>query len=280
MLLPWLADRLVLSPTRHAIFPYGKARRLVPWRGGQIEVWCERTGPAEASRDSIEPECFVLKLLGKAARAERATLDPLDHWSDLAGEIWSVNPPGYGGSSGRASLQTVALAAESVFEQLVRVADGRPIFIAGDSLGTMSALYIAARHSHRGTLAGLILRNAGSLNRLIARRYARRSLGLSRLLAGAVPASLDSVANAAEATVPAVMLTSGRDEVMPPQYQQLVANAYAGPLERLVLPKALHEMRLSKRDREAYGRALDWLREETLPERAATRCEELATAGR
>ena len=279
MLLSSLADRLVLTPSRHELFSYGKSRQLIAWQKGQIEVWTERTSgdPLDDNSEfAPEPACFVLKLGGKAARAERSTLDPLDHWSDLPGEIWSVNPPGYGGSCGAARLHSIAPSAERVLEHLVRRADGRPIFIAGDSLGTMSALYLAARHG--GQIAGLILRNAGPLKRMITARYAWHTLGLSHLLARQVPDSLDSIANAAAATVPAVMLTSGNDEIMPPRFQQLVAAAYAGPLKHLVLPRAEHDMRLTRRDRHAYGLALDWLREQTLGAAAFDHCPALTSA--
>jgi pimeloyl-ACP methyl ester carboxylesterase len=278
MLLPWLADRLVLAPSRHRLCPYGKARCLVPWQGGQIEVWQERTAGLAGDANE-EPDCFVLKLLGKAGRGERATLDPLDHWSDLAGEIWAVNPPGYGSSSGRASLRSLVPAAERVFDHLVRVADGRPIFVVGESLGTMPALYLAARHARRRAIAGLILRNPGPLDRLIAQHYSRCSLGLSHILALAVPRSLDAVSNAAAAYMPAIMLTAGHDKVIPPRFQQLVANVYAGPLQRLVLPQAEHAIRMTRRDRLAYGRALDWLREQALPSFASERTGSLLVAG-
>ena len=269
MLLSSLADRLVFSPSRHELFSYGKSRRLVPWDDGQIEVWLERTtGDASDGGTGFagppEPACFILKFNGKAARAERTCLDPLDQWSDLPGEIWSVNPPGYGGSTGRASLRSLAPAAEAVFDDLVDVAAGRPIFIAGNSLGTASALYLAARYGHSGLIAGLILRNTPPLKELITGNYAWRSLGLSRYVAREVPGELDAVANAAGACVPAVFLMSGLDTTVPPKYQRLVFRAYAGPRRRVILPRAGHNLRFSRPERQEYALALDWLRRRAL----------------
>jgi uncharacterized protein len=273
MLLSLLADRLVLSPSRDDLFPYGKTRHFVPWHGGQIEVWRERTAGAGSNSyldrgrdlaDPDEPACFILKFNGKAARAERSCLDPLDQWSDVPGEIWSVNPPGYGGSSGKASLRALAPAAEAVFAELVEVAAGRPIFIAANSLGTLSALYLAARHAVTGAIAGLILRNPPPLKELIAGKYAWRSLGLSRYVAREVPSELDAVANAAAATVPAVFLMSGRDTMVPPKYQRLIFRAYAGPRRRVLLPKAGHNVRFSRHERHEYALGVNWLRRQSL----------------
>jgi len=283
MLLSLLADRFVLSPSRDELFPYGKTRHIVAWNGGEIEVWSERTngdagGNALDFADPREPACFVLKFHGKAARAERSCLDPLDQWADLPGEIWSVNPPGYGGSSGRASLRWLAPAAEAVFEDLVEVAGGRPIFIAANSLGTLSALYLAARYAGSGAIAGLILRNPPPLRELITGKYAWRSLGLSRYVARKVPGELDAVANAAAASVPAVFLMSGLDTMVPPKYQRLVFRAYAGPKRRVILPKAGHNVRFSRHERHEYALALDWLRQHSL-DAAAERFGSLAAAG-
>jgi hypothetical protein len=276
MLLSLLADRFVLSPSRDELFPYGKTRQVVAWDAGEIEVWSERT-TGDAADNGLdldgrrEPTCFVLKFHGKAARAERSCLDPLDQWADVPGEIWSVNPPGYGGSSGRASLRWLAPAAEAVFENLVEVADGRPIFIAANSL--------AARYGDSGAVAGLILRNPPPLRELITGKYAWRSLGLSRYVAREVPGELDAVANAAAAGVPAVFLMSGLDTMVPPKYQRLIFRAYAGPKRRVILPKAGHNVRFSRHERHEYALALHWLRRQSLDAANAERFGSLAAAG-
>ncbi|MDX1948546.1 MAG: hypothetical protein SFU86_24380 [Pirellulaceae bacterium] len=252
--LSQLADRLVLSPTRSTLFAYGKSPHLIPWQEGAIEVWTEQT-------HDTEPEWFVLKFHGKCGRAERSNLHPLDHWSDLPGEVWSVYPTGYGGSSGRARLRSLIPAAECAFQELLTVAAGRPIVLAAHSLGTASALYLAARHGERENIAGLVLHNPPPLKRLIQGKYAWPSLGLSRILATQVPRELDSIAHAAQVRIPAVFIASGRDRMVPPRFQRPILDAYAGPKQVIELPNCGHEVRFSRAERQQYGRALDWLRQ-------------------
>jgi uncharacterized protein len=261
-----LADRLVLFPTRRPLLAVGKTRRLLEWSGGHVELWTVRTCGEGSDRgfgdDPHEPRCLVVQFNGKNARAERTGIDPLDTWSDLPGEIWSVNPPGYGGSSGRASLESLAPVADRVFRAAMHEAAGRPIVLTGNSLGTLSCLYLAARYADESSLAGLILHNAPPLADLIKQHYGRATLGLSRFIAERVPAELDSVSNGRLGDAPALFLTAGQDTVVPPAFQRRVVRAYAGPRQHLVLPDAAHEIRFTRRTRAAYARGLAWLREQ------------------
>lgn len=167
-----IADRLVLKPTRHEIPTTGKSRLTIPFRRGVLEVWTQQAGMTPRS----EPEFYVLKFQGTAGRAERSTYHPLDYWTERRAELWSVNPPGYGGSSGSASLRTLSAAAETVYQELVRVANGRPIVIMGNSLGTISALYLAARHD----IAGMVLRNPPRCERSSSAGMVGGTFGLAR----------------------------------------------------------------------------------------------------
>src|SRR5688572_30524354 len=96
-----IADRLILRPSTHRVSALGKSRLALPHRKGDLEVWTQRVG----ATDLDDVDLFVLKFAGTAGRAERSTYHPLDTWSDLRGELWSVNPPGYGGSTGAASVR-------------------------------------------------------------------------------------------------------------------------------------------------------------------------------
>ena len=92
-----IADRLILQPSKNPVSALGKQRRLIGCRDGYIEAWTRRVGGS--SSDDVD--LFVLKFTGTSGRAERTNGQPLDSWSDLTGEVWSINPPGYGGSSGK-----------------------------------------------------------------------------------------------------------------------------------------------------------------------------------
>ena len=251
-MLSRFADRCIFCPTTDKLPIEGKQRRAIPFRGGEIEVWIQRTEAAD------EPQSFVLKLAGTGGRAERATLHPFEAWPDLTGEVWAPNPPGYGGSTGPATLGTFAAAAETVFQDLSTTARGRPIVVAGNSLGTTTALYLAARYP---SIAGLILRNPPPLRELIRGKFGWRTLGLASLLVGSrIPAELDSIANARLAKMPAVILTSLKDRMVPPAIQRHVIDAYAGPKRVVSLEGADHAFELTEAQQREYLAALHWLR--------------------
>jgi fermentation-respiration switch protein FrsA (DUF1100 family) len=75
-----------------------------------------------------------------------------------------------------------------------------------------------------------------------------------------VPRELDSIANARGSDVPAVLVTCGLDRIVPPDYQQRVYDAYAGPKRQLILPQADHADLPSQHEQQEYGRLLAWLR--------------------
>ena len=261
MILSRLADRVVLRPSRQPIPAPHKNRRCIACGAGQVEVWIERTSSGSgAGAGSPEPEVFVLKFNGMGGRAERTTVHPLEVWDGLPGEVWSPNPPGYGGSEGRASLQSLALAARAAFEELLTIAGDRPIVVAGNSLGTTTALHVAAHFADVPNLAGLVLRNPPPLKELIRGKYGWRTLGLAHGVASRIPPELDSVANAARIRVPCVIHSAGRDRIVPPRYQRLVIDAYAGPKQIVTVADGDHVFTLSPDEAEEYVQALQWLR--------------------
>jgi pimeloyl-ACP methyl ester carboxylesterase len=247
-----LTDRLILVPTRHVIDTSGKTRQLIPFGDGKIEVWMHRIG-AESEEDV---DLFVLKFPGAGSRAEYSTDHPAEWWPGARAETWAVNFPGYGGSSGRASLQSMAPAADTVFAALERHAAGRPIVAVGNSLGCVSSLYMAAR----GNVQALVLRNPPALREVILERFGWRGINLgARLIASQIPDALCSIRNAAAAAAPAVIVTSGRDRIVPYQCQQMVVDAYAGPHRTLLLTEADHHTPMNDEQSSRYGEQLDWL---------------------
>jgi pimeloyl-ACP methyl ester carboxylesterase len=251
-----LTDRLILCPTRHAIPTEDKRRRVFAWVSDEVEVWTHRAG-GDWDR---EPDLFVLKFPGTGGRAECSTDQPADCWPDCCAELWTVNPPGYGGSTGRASLRKAAPVARLVGEELARVAAGRPLLVTGNSLGCTTALYLAATMP----VAGLILRNPPPLREVILGRHSWWNLGLGvRWLVRHLPQELDCDRNARRATVPAVFVASGRDTVVPPRYQRPVYEAYAGPKRLLVLPDADHATPMTAVELAEYHALLAWLRQQS-----------------
>ncbi len=258
-MLARLADRLILRPTREEI-PCESERRWIDWEGGRFEAWVQRT------TDQRDLDLLVLKFPGTGGRAERSTSHPGDCWNDLAAEVWTVNPPGYGGSPGRASLTNKAAVAESALKTVQRAADGRPIVVTGNSLGCVSAMYLAARHS----LDGLLLRNPVPLRDVIVTRFGPVSFWVgAALIARQVPNHLCTIQNASRAEAPAVIVSSGSDRIVPPALQQKIISEYRGECRILKLAEADHADLPSESEQEEYERMLLWLREQALGKQAA-----------
>lgn len=253
-----IADRLILQPTRNPVSALGKVRRMVRVEDGYVETWTQRIG----ANHSDDVDVFVLKFSGSGGRAERCNHQPLDSWTDLRGEIWSVNPPGYGGSSGRASLGALAVAGRAVYDEITKIAAGRPLIVMGDSLGTVSALFLAANFP----VHGIVLRNPPPLRQLIVGKHGWWNLWLGAMLVSTqVPDYLCSIENAARCFgVPAVFVGSTQDRIVPPHYQVRIVRAYAGPKKIMRLRKANHSTSMTATEQIRYGQLLGWLRERAL----------------
>jgi pimeloyl-ACP methyl ester carboxylesterase len=246
LLKRWIS-RAFLRPSHHYI-PCQKEEILLGTRWGKVQLWREYS-----ERDQRRPAqvCF-LRFLGSRGRAEMATLDPADRLDGRAAEVWTLNPPAFGASSGPAELERYADCALAALDYLcARI--GVPVWVCGKSLGTAAALLAAA---HGGPV-GAVLRNVMPLRELLTQHYSWRTAGFTAtVLAPAVPARLDCVANAAQARVPALFVVSRNDRVSPPSYQRKVIEAYRGPTSVLEVAGGHDERRLGAQDEAAYGKAL------------------------
>jgi pimeloyl-ACP methyl ester carboxylesterase len=179
-------------------------------------------------------------------------------WNDRSVEVWGMNYPGFGGSSGPARLSRIGPAALAAFDELKRQAGGRPIVLSGASIGATAALHVA--DSRPAGIAGLILHNPVPLRQMILRRFGWWNLWL---LAGPValqiPPDLDSISNAKTAHVPAIFLLAEKDEVVPPRYHRLVVDAYTGEKRVIPLPSAYHNDPIEGAALADFYKALDWL---------------------
>jgi len=245
------ASKLLLFPTIHEIAVAGGQKRAINVDGKRIDIWTFRS-PGEA-----EPEGFVLEFCGNATRAEHIVKFVADQWGKVKPiEAWVVNYAGYGSSEGPASLRSIAPAALAAYDALVAEAKGRPIFVAGNSLGTAAALFVAARRP----VAGMVLQNPPPLRQLILGKFGWWNLWL---LAGPValqiPADLSSVANAPRVNAPAVFLSSMADEIIPPSYHRKVIDAYAGEKRIIEMPDADHNWSLRPSEEARLQDGIRWL---------------------
>ena len=260
MFLGHLPDHLILFPTRAPINAGGAIRKTIPFENGQLEVWIAQSRRAQQQGSA---DLYILRFYGNADRAEHWPAARAEVWNDRAVEIWGMNYPGFGGSTGPARLSKVGPAALAAFDELKRHAADRPIVPFGTSIGATATLHIAA---HR-PVAGLILQNPPPLREMILRRFGWWNLWL---LAGPValqiPKDLDSIANAKAIHAPALFLLAEKDKVVPPRYQKLVVNAYAGEKRIIKLPGAHHNDPIEGTALADFNRGIDWLlAEKSLP---------------
>ncbi|MFZ1220532.1 MAG: alpha/beta fold hydrolase, partial [Chthoniobacterales bacterium] len=156
-------DHLVLFPSTIRIPARTATRKAVPFEGGELEVWTSASRAARAEKPTI----YLLRFYGNADRAERWVADEAEMFGDRAVEVWGVNYPGFGGSTGSARLARIGPAALAAFDELRRTAGDRPIILFGASLGTTAALHVAAKRP----IAGLILHNPPALREMILRQF-------------------------------------------------------------------------------------------------------------
>lgn len=247
-LLLYPSTRSIPSPaTRHVIALGGD--------GDELELWTMRASGSEER----EPEFLVLSLVGNGARAESTVVAEAQCWRDQPAEIWALNYPGYGGSTGSATLDGVAASALAAFDELQKRAEGRRIFVSGFSMGTTAALHVAAQRR----VDGLLLRSPPPLVSLILGRHGWWNLWLvAGIVALQVPSDLDSLANGEQVHAPAVFVLTQRDTVVPLAYQQDVVDAYGG--EKAVLRVAgNHNAQLSAAEQASLQRALAGLEQQS-----------------
>ncbi len=248
-----LPDHLILFPTKAPIDAGGAVRKAVPFQNGGLELW---TAVSQRAQQNGRADIYILRFYGNADRAERWVAAEADEWNDRAVEIWGMNYPGFGSSTGPSRLSRIGPAALTAFDELQRHANSQPIVLYGASLGACAALHVAA---HRPA-AGLILHNPPPLRQMILRQFGWWNLWLlAGPIALQIPRELDSVSNAKAIHAPAVFLLAEKDEVVAPRFHRLVVAAYAGKKRVISLPGAYHNDPVEGASLADLNRALDWL---------------------
>jgi len=233
-------DRFVLRPSRHSLPFEPKRRQFVSCRDRRIECFVQRY-PAAADNGQ-PPELLVLKFPGTAGRAERSSELPGPYLPEVRSEIWTWNPPGYGGSSGRASLSVMSQAAEQWLAQMTAGLDPERtrVWLMANSLGCVAATYLAAHHGDR--IDALLIRNPPPLVQVVKRVARRYPLGfLTDRIAESVPPEMDLMSTASRAAVPALLLQSQRDDLVPPELQHQVYQRLPGPKRIYVMEGLAHD---------------------------------------
>ena len=254
MMFGGCADKLILFPSRQPIHAHSARRMTVPTPRGDVEVWVDRS-PAASSAGGAEPAAYLIEFTGNATRAEQVASYAAHRWGNRPVEVWMVNYPGYGGSAGSAKLDAIPPAALAVYDEVARRAAGKPIFLAGNSLGTTAALYVATQRP----TAGLVLQNPPAIRNLILTRYGWWNLWLvAGPVAMQVPKELDGPTTAAMVKTPAIFVLADKDDFVVPKNQRKVVDAYAGP-KQLVPMTGGHNDSIGGDAEAAFQKSLDWL---------------------
>jgi pimeloyl-ACP methyl ester carboxylesterase len=230
-LITRLADKFILCPSRDPIAVEDKRQHLIHYDGTQrLEIWIHES--------QQNPDAYLLKFPGTGGRAENSTIHPAEFWQDIATEVWTVNPPGYGNSSGRASLRNVSPMIDLLILEFQRL--GNPsVFVHTNSLGSLAGFLFAIRYTN---VVGMVVRNPVPLKEIVvSRRSLIKPKWAVNMVARQVPGELDCIENAKRINVSALFVTSEFDRVIPPAYQQLIFQNYAGPKDTFVIQDGDHQ---------------------------------------
>src|SRR5438067_724345 len=124
------ANRLLLFPSTQPIDAGRAERHVIQVDNRPLEIWTARS---TALSPEYQPQAFVLEFCGNATRAEQITQFVADRWKNHPVEVWVMNYPGFGGSAGGARLSLIPSSATATYDALAKLANGRPIFLAGNS---------------------------------------------------------------------------------------------------------------------------------------------------
>jgi pimeloyl-ACP methyl ester carboxylesterase len=276
-----LADHLILFPTRAPLDARGAVRKTIPFESGELEIW---TAQSRRTQQQGGPDVFILRFYGNADRADRWAAIEAGMWNDRAVEIWGMNYPGFGGSTGPARLSKIGSAALTAFDELKRHTTGTsalesavpggsssspalrtahsaaPILVFGTSIGATAALHVAT--SRPGEISGVILQNPPPIREMILRQFGWWNLWL---LAGPValqvPRDLDSIANARMSRARAIFLLAQKDEMVAPRFHKMVVSAYSGEKRVIALRDAHHNDPIEGAGLTELNDTLGWLLE-------------------
>src|SRR5262245_54322082 len=96
------AETFLLHPSTQPLDPGGARQQFIEQRGRKIEIYTAR---AKGVEQSSEPRAFLLEFTGNATRAEQITSYIANRWSQRPIEVWVMNYPGFGQSTGPAKLR-------------------------------------------------------------------------------------------------------------------------------------------------------------------------------
>ena len=257
----YLLDRLVLRPTQHPIQVSHQDRVILQCELYEIECFVQQSHP-----DPDPPDLLILKFPGTAGRAERSTSFPTSILDVPRTAMWTWNPPGYGGSGGRASLSNMATAGVAFWKKITdeQVGPETTVWLCGNSLGCTTALHIAATAKPDQSRTGLILRNPPPLRRVVkhaAQPYPH--LGLINRVIADLSDSMDAMLTASQVDLHAVILQSELDTLVPIEFQNELLDVYAGQYRTVLMEGLDHDDLTTDQHETPINDSIRWLWEHT-----------------
>src|SRR5437016_12438412 len=116
---------------------------MVQCQNGEVEVW---TAKSYRGKQQAGADIYGLRFYGNADRADRWVAAEAEEWNGRAVEIWGMNYPGFGRSTGPARLSRIGPAALAAFDELIHHAHGRPTALYGTRLRSVVAIHV---YGHR-----------------------------------------------------------------------------------------------------------------------------------
>ncbi|WP_149495036.1 alpha/beta hydrolase [Roseiconus lacunae] len=255
-----ILDRFVLRPTRNELDIGSKQRRWFQSGRHRDEYFVSETTPSESNDSRGGPELLVIKFPGTAGRAERATGWPGQLLENVHVRLCTWNAPGYGRSTGRASLSNIPARARPFVSHLLDQIDPKRtrVWLTGNSLGCATATYLASEFGDR--LSGLILRNPPPLIETVKGVADRYPMGrLAHAIAESLPPEMNLHQSAPKVTVPTVMLQSELDELVPPELQEGVFDRLPDPKRRVLLKGIGHAGLINEDHQQDVDEVIGWL---------------------
>jgi uncharacterized protein len=211
-----------LSPEK--IAQLGDSGRLMRWdiSGGAVGWW--RPVPQQPASGR------VLILHGNADVAAQCA-----HYADAIQantnfDIYVLEYPGYADRAGTHTEATLEQAAEEAFQALPR---GGPTYVAGESLGTGVACWLAGKYPDR--IAGVIL--LAPFNKLSAVGWAHIQLLPVYVF---LHDPYYSQKNLRPYSGPLAVLVGGKDKIIPQKIGRRLYDSYRGPKRLWEIPEADH----------------------------------------
>jgi pimeloyl-ACP methyl ester carboxylesterase len=243
---PFLLVRMLDGFVQQSIYPAPRVRVPSPPPAPLEEVTLElATGERIVAWALADPALppdrpAVVFFHGNGENLETMRMAGLFHdLAQLRIAALSVDYPGYGRSSGRASEDGLMATADAAVAWMRERHPGRPLVLCGWSLGAAAAIATAARHPEE--VRGLIALSPWSSLSAVARIHFP-----GFLVKGLLREKYDSLAVARQVSVPALVVHGEQDNLIPVGQGEEIAGALAGPTRWLPISWAGHNDLLAR----------------------------------